>query len=1283
MSRHFRRRPKHWAGVRPVVSIRPSFSLMPRLSSVFRLALACVLAGFGGAVLQAQTAVGDLDSTFNGSANAVVNAIAVQPNGKILIGGAFTTVGGQTRARVARLETAGAVDTTFADPNINGTVTGLAIQPDGKVIAVGKFTTAATVSHVKIVRINTDGTVDGTFTAGLDGDAYAVSITKDGHIWVGGDFGLVRLSSAGVVNTPAGADKVQGQVYALAVQQDQKVVIAGKFGSVGTTARRNVARIGTDGKVDTTFKADTDNKADTDGAGTKSVASSAFSLGIQADGKILIGGYFVTINGTSRKYLARVSATGAVDKSFNPNPNGAVYAFAIDSNGDILMGGEFTVIGGVARTCIARVQPSGTVDNTFLKGGGQIAGSPTANVSPYVFSLAQSLDGKVLAGGYFTKIGGGNATRIARLVNSTTSGVAIHAVLDEDPNSDDNADSDTLDIRFVLTGTAPAVDVVGIQDITNTASPVDLGVATRFIENGISVWKLRKTGEKRTVGGTIPLRFFFFQTQNAAGSSFFAYDNTPTILATPKIEFTQPSSNTVNEIDSLADGNANLPEPDENMTLGITITGTIPYTIAIPITFGSTSTSEATKGSDYTTNLTQLILTTSDTAGTASFYVFTLKQDKLVEGDELVTVTLGSPESTSFLPLGTNKTHTVTIKDDDFAPTITTPPQGGLYYTGSTATLSVGYTANGNSSRVQWWKNTTAISGATSPTLKLTNLQLSHAGEYKARVFNENLDPDGGNAYSDGGPDTLGVVKSAPAVHAVASGTTLTLSATAAGTGLTYAWFKNNNFIMTATSPTYTLTNIQIADNGTYRCDVTLGSTTLSAGDHKVAVVTGAPSFPAMGAFVPGRVAVPYNELIPIDTSAGLTPSSTSVTGLPPGLTYNPGTLRVSGIPAKVGSYTVSMKATNMLGTASAQRVLTINAIPPTILGTHAIRLGIGSLANDIGGRVDLTTLSDGGLSGSFVIKGVRRSFTGRLVGTSAPVYTATVALPKFEGDNTPTLELHFDVPGANYVDAILHHNSGGWTGWGWRQSWGGGTATTRAGRHNYGSTASGTCPPGSTAGSFVVSTSGKVTLSGTMADSTTLTGSTILGPAGEVLLYQVLYNKRGALLGGDIPPTIYPIGTPPGIDGEIQWKKYDTTVLTPPTRDYVTGFDGILTLMGNNYTAPPANTRVMNLTGANPNLRIDLSLGALGAPISVDAVVSTSNTVQIVTAPDTHNVKLTLNASNGTFTGSFVSDGLTVPFKGTFWNTSTSGTGHGWFLQKNGTNADYLSGLVQLTPLP
>lgn len=1270
--------PQSAGGLRAGVGL-PHSTMFSRFPAGLHILVLLMLMASGAS---AQVASGDLDGSFTSSANAAVNAIAVQLDGKVIIGGAFTSVANQARGRLARLLTNGTVDTTFADPNLNGTVTGIAIQPDGKIIAIGKFTSAGTTSHNRIVRLNQDGTVDATFTVSLGSDAHSVLITPDWDIWVGGNFGLIRIDAvSGLVNTPAGADVITGAVYALALQPDGKLVIAGKFSKVGATARRNIARLGTDARLDTTFKADTDNSPDTDGNGDNSVASSAFSLYVQSDGKILVGGYFVRINGVARKYLARLEADGKVDTTFNPKPNGAVYAFAVDSVGDMVVGGEFTVIGGVARTCIAKLNSSGLPTSDFIRGGGQISGQTFSNVAPWVFSLAQTDDGQIYAGGYFTRIGGGERHRIARLVNSSTAGLSLFALLKEDPNTDANADSDTLDVRFALSGAAPTADMLFVDVITEDPDDEDeliftpLGVGTRFYEAGAGVWKLRVTGQKRAVGDTLRLGLYAMQSQNAGGSSYYYYEDEVTILATPTIEFTLTNSSTVDEKDALADGNT-LPEPDTNVTLGITITGTIPYVMSVPIVFGSNGSNEATKDADYTSSLQNLLLSSNNSAGESIFTAFVLKDDELVEGNEIVTVTLGDAASTNFLPLGTNKVHTVTIPDDDFAPNITTTPSGGLFYTGSSTTLTVGYTTEGNG-KVQWYRNNTPISGATSTSLVLNNLQLSHAGSYFARVSNAKLLPAGGRAFSDTSPEVVAVLKETPGVHGVPSGSNVTLTTTAAGTGLTYLWYNGASPIASATSPSYTFP----AASGNYVCRVTLDTTTLLAGEHIVGVINGAPVFPELGVFQPGRVGVAYDQIIPIDTSAGLTPAFTSATGLPPGLTYNPNTLRVTGVPNKPGTYQVTMVARNALGTVTATRSLLINPIPATVLGSYSLRFGFGALANDIGGRADFTLLSNGVVTGSYIIKGKRRSFKGKASGNSGAVYSATIPLLAFEGDAAPSLRLNFDVPGANYVDAVLTHNSGGWTGWGWRQTWAGGTATTRAGRHNFGSTViAGAVPAGSVAGSFVVTNKGKVTISGKLPDSTSLAGSSVLGPAGEVLFYRELYGSRGALLGGDVPPTIYPVGVPPALDGELLWKKHDTTVLVPPTRDYAPGFDGVLGLTGSSYAPPASGTRVMNLGSASPNLRIDIADGGLPAPVSVDAEVSTGNQVVIVTAPNSSQVSLVLSPGKGTFSGTFMNGTRKVRFNGTFWSTTTSGSGMGWFLDGTGARE---SGRVTLTPLP
>jgi hypothetical protein len=83
-----------------------------------------------------------VDPTFNPNANNYVVSVVLQADGKVLVGGSFTNMGGLTRNYIARLNVDGSVDTTF-DPNANGSVYSLAVQADGKVLVGGSFTKAA------------------------------------------------------------------------------------------------------------------------------------------------------------------------------------------------------------------------------------------------------------------------------------------------------------------------------------------------------------------------------------------------------------------------------------------------------------------------------------------------------------------------------------------------------------------------------------------------------------------------------------------------------------------------------------------------------------------------------------------------------------------------------------------------------------------------------------------------------------------------------------------------------------------------------------------------------------------------------------------------------------------------------------------------------------------------------------------------------------------------------------------------------------------------------------
>src|SRR5437660_30704 len=126
-------------------------------------------------------------------------------------------------------------------------------------------------------------------------------------------------------------------------------------------------------------------------------------IAVQADGKILIGGYFTTVLGVTRNRIARLNPDGTLDTVFNPNANDQVISIAVQADGKILAGGFFTTIGGLTRNRIARLYPTGSLDDAF---------DPNAN--SHVYSIAVQADGKILAVGFFHIIGGQTRNYIAR-----------------------------------------------------------------------------------------------------------------------------------------------------------------------------------------------------------------------------------------------------------------------------------------------------------------------------------------------------------------------------------------------------------------------------------------------------------------------------------------------------------------------------------------------------------------------------------------------------------------------------------------------------------------------------------------------------------------------------------------------------------------------------------------------------------------------------------------------------------------------------------------------------
>jgi len=358
---------------------------------VLCLLLACVQAAFA--------APGNVDVGFDPDANSLIYCTGIQPDGKVLIGGNFTSVGGFARSYFARLNADGTLETGF-DPKVNGTVSSAAVQTDGRIVIGGVFNTVGGTNRNRIARLNTDGTIDPDFNPNASGAINSVTLQADGKIIVGGSFAniagtarnrLARLNTDGTLDLDFNPD-ASGPVNNTTVQRDGKIIVGGNFSTIGGAARNYLARLNTDGTLDPNFN--------------PNAIGIVFNTALQADGKIVIGGLLTTVSGVARNRIARLNTDGTLDTSFNPNASSSVYSIVVQADGKIIIGGSFTNVGGAARKYIARLNADGTADAGF-----------NPNASTNVYGIMVQPDGKIVIGGSFTNVNGQSRNRLARLAN--------------------------------------------------------------------------------------------------------------------------------------------------------------------------------------------------------------------------------------------------------------------------------------------------------------------------------------------------------------------------------------------------------------------------------------------------------------------------------------------------------------------------------------------------------------------------------------------------------------------------------------------------------------------------------------------------------------------------------------------------------------------------------------------------------------------------------------------------------------------------------------------------
>ena len=338
---------------------------------------------------------GTIDNTFNPGtgANNTVAEVSTQPDGKLIIAGYFTSFSGKNSNHIVRLNANGTIDHSFnPGTGADNGVDALALQPDGKILIGGSFNTYNGTSVKRVARLNADGTLDKTFKLDkeIDGLVFTMLRQPNGKILVGGYFnsfnGKVRFGGITRLNADGSFDKsfnpgegaLFSSVYAITLQPDGKILIGGDFRFFNGIMRDHIARLNADGSVDESFDSN------------RGVNEKINTIALQADGKILIGGDFTKHFNTSRNKIARLNTNGSLDKTFESSvgANYTVRTITLQPDEKILVGGNFTKYNGINRNQIARLNADGTLTNdTFNRGTGANGDVRTLVLQP---------DGKIL-----------------------------------------------------------------------------------------------------------------------------------------------------------------------------------------------------------------------------------------------------------------------------------------------------------------------------------------------------------------------------------------------------------------------------------------------------------------------------------------------------------------------------------------------------------------------------------------------------------------------------------------------------------------------------------------------------------------------------------------------------------------------------------------------------------------------------------------------------------------------------------------------------------------------
>lgn len=288
-------------------------------------------------------------------------------SGDITVAGSFNVFDEAQCNNICLLDSNGLVKPEMPEQiGFNDDVKKIIVQPDGKILVLGKFTQYGYNEQDHLIRLNANGEFDSSFTFSTDDKLYDMELLGDGKILVAGDFFYVngvsrrtiaRLNSDGSTdvsfNPGGGATGGSKSIYDIAVLPDGKILIGGSFTVYNAVTRKNVARLNSNGSLDTSF----------DPLGGFDYA--VHEIIILPDTTYLIGGEFTKYQGITMKGIIKLYDDASRDASFTSIvSDGMVNAIELTEDDKILIGGTF-ITTGTGNDKLTKLNFDGTADATF------------------------------------------------------------------------------------------------------------------------------------------------------------------------------------------------------------------------------------------------------------------------------------------------------------------------------------------------------------------------------------------------------------------------------------------------------------------------------------------------------------------------------------------------------------------------------------------------------------------------------------------------------------------------------------------------------------------------------------------------------------------------------------------------------------------------------------------------------------------------------------------------------------------------------------------------------